>query len=122
MEKNWIRHKAQRSNTSVNYLPVRFVKRKRIKSRTNQNEVRERGFCENCGTTGGGFEVHHKLRRGQGGGDELDNLACLCQDCHRAFHDGRIKLRFMSFFTEQEVGENVEVKEDGTRISKEENL
>jgi 5-methylcytosine-specific restriction endonuclease McrA len=98
------------------------VKRKRIKSRINQNDIRSRGFCENCGTTRGCFEVHHKLRRSQGGGDETENLSCLCSDCHRAFHDGRLKLHFISFFNEPEVGENVEVRENGVRISKEENL
>lgn len=31
--------------------------------------------------------VHHKLRRGQGGTNELSNLLGLCHTCHALVHD-----------------------------------
>ena len=37
--------------------------------------------------TGRAEVVHHKLRRSQGGGHDLDNLAALCDACHRFLHD-----------------------------------
>lgn len=36
--------------------------------------------------TGRGFHAHHLLRRGQGGPDELDNLAWVCEPCHGEIH------------------------------------
>lgn len=30
---------------------------------------------------------HHRLRRSQGGSDELENLVILCAQCHRFVHD-----------------------------------
>lgn len=47
------------------------------------------GFrCERCGTHlhRSGFEAHHRKLRSQGGLHGLENLACLCPDCHRAVH------------------------------------
>lgn len=32
------------------------------------------------------FHCHHKLRRAQGGGDELDNLLVVCPACHAYIH------------------------------------
>jgi hypothetical protein len=46
--------------------------------------------CHQLGLTGecaGGVEVHHKLRRSQGGTHELDNLATLCAAHHRWVHE-----------------------------------
>lgn len=37
--------------------------------------------------TGRGHHAHHLLRRGQGGPDELDNLAWLCSNCHGYVHE-----------------------------------
>ena len=35
------------------------------------------------------FQLHHRLSRGAGGGDDRDNLQGLCFECHRKIHDGR---------------------------------
>lgn len=96
-----------------------FLKRKRIHSRANQNTVRDRKKCENCFTRKGPFEVHHIKHRSLGGDDALENLSCLCVECHRGHHDGRIKLRLSLLSMEQEAGYNLEVKDGGIRISKE---
>jgi 5-methylcytosine-specific restriction endonuclease McrA len=46
--------------------------------------------CRGCGRDmNWGYEwmdVHHVIRRGQGGSDDLDNLILLCRDCHNAQH------------------------------------
>lgn len=36
------------------------------------------------------LEVHHKIPRSQGGGNELDNLICLCSVCHKLLHDKKL--------------------------------
>lgn len=46
--------------------------------------------CAQLGLEGecwGGIEVHHVLRRSQGGTDELSNLLCLCSRHHRYVHE-----------------------------------
>lgn len=91
-----------------------FVKQKRVRSRKNIAEVRARGFCENCGNGAGPFEVHHCKRKSQGGGDDVDNLACLCHSCHRAIHDGRLKFSRKNELPSLEV----EQVEDTTFIQK----
>jgi hypothetical protein len=43
---------------------------------------RSRWRCQACGR-GGALEVHHVVKRAQGGSDfELDRLAALCPRCH----------------------------------------
>lgn len=46
--------------------------------------------CEHCGgTTESGaesIEIHHIIPIEDGGGNEMDNLAVLCNRCHRALH------------------------------------
>ena len=37
--------------------------------------------CAQCGKRGR-LEVDHIVPRWKGGGDEPDNLQCLCRDCH----------------------------------------
>ena len=56
--------------------------------------LREFGLCQGCGRWINLAEshAHHIKTRGAGGGDELENLALLCWKCHRAVHDGRLKL------------------------------
>jgi hypothetical protein len=38
------------------------------------------------------LEVHHIVYRSQGGSDEASNLITLCHTCHKALHNGKIKL------------------------------
>jgi 5-methylcytosine-specific restriction endonuclease McrA len=47
--------------------------------------ARSGGMCEICGTYAAA-ERHHRLRRSQGGGNELDNLLHLCPPCHGIVH------------------------------------
>jgi len=42
--------------------------------------------CEKCGTSNGPFDVHHKIKRSQGGGDDPENLILLCRICHGREH------------------------------------
>lgn len=55
-------------------------------------EVFERDVhkCKGCGRDmDWGYEwadVHHIVKRGDGGGDNLDNLILLCRDCHNKQH------------------------------------
>jgi len=47
-------------------------------------------LCEVCGKAGridhGGFDLHHIVFRSHGGGDNVENIICLCLKCHRASH------------------------------------
>lgn len=47
--------------------------------------------CRNCGSTKE-LEVHHRIRRADGGTDRLENLVTLCHKCHTDYHDGKIEL------------------------------
>ena len=38
------------------------------------------------------LEVHHIIFKSQGGSDDESNLITLCHTCHKALHDGKIKL------------------------------
>ena len=41
-------------------------------------------LCEECGAVA--VDLHHKVKRSQGGGDEVDNLQALCRACHNLKH------------------------------------
>lgn len=41
------------------------------------------------------LEVHHIIFRSQGGSDEAENLITLCHTCHKALHDGSIKVNLV---------------------------
>ena len=48
--------------------------------------ARAKGICEICGHQR--VEViHHRLRRSQGGGNDLGNLLGLCRGCHTEVHE-----------------------------------
>jgi 5-methylcytosine-specific restriction endonuclease McrA len=47
--------------------------------------ARAHGICEIC-RTGPCEHRHHKLRRGQGGKNDLANLLFLCHGCHDRVH------------------------------------
>ena len=40
------------------------------------------------------LEVHHIIRRADGGTDTPDNVVTLCEDCHKAHHRGERKMKF----------------------------
>jgi len=41
-------------------------------------------LCEECGAVA--VDIHHKIKRSQGGSDEVDNLIALCRKCHSKHH------------------------------------
>ena len=55
---------------------------------------RDNYHCRHCNNTNG-LHPHHIVYRSAGGPDELDNLIILCWICHRAVHDGFLKIRAM---------------------------
>ena len=49
--------------------------------------ARDRHQCADCKRQGlKRVEVHHLKHLHEGGTDDLENLICLCYDCHRARH------------------------------------
>ena len=54
--------------------------------------------CRACGKSkhkdGVRLEVHHIRRKADGGTDTPDNVVTLCEDCHKAHHQGERKLKF----------------------------
>jgi len=51
-----------------------------------QVKERDNNKCVNCGKN---VEViHHIYPKGRGGKDELNNLICLCLECHDMVHTG----------------------------------
>ena len=54
--------------------------------------------CRVCGKSkhkdGVRLEVHHIRRKSDGGTDTPDNVVTLCDDCHKAHHQGERKLKF----------------------------
>jgi RNA-directed DNA polymerase len=36
------------------------------------------------------WQVHHRVKRSEGGGDELDNLELLHANCHRQLHSQEV--------------------------------
>lgn len=53
---------------------------------------RDKYTCQICGKKHTKLEVHHIVYRSQGGTDGEDNLITLCEDCHKAIHDGTLIL------------------------------
>ena len=47
-------------------------------------------FMRGRGECWGGLDVHHRVSRGAGGGDTLDNLMLLCRGHHTLVHAGKI--------------------------------
>ena len=66
----------------------------RYKWKKRVAEVMERDGhkCRMCGTSRGLADVHHIIKRSQGGTDEMDNLILLCRNCHNKQH-GQVQLR-----------------------------
>jgi 5-methylcytosine-specific restriction endonuclease McrA len=58
------------------------------KKRVAEIMERDGHKCRMCGTSQGLADVHHIIKRSQGGSDDADNLILLCRDCHNKFHPG----------------------------------
>ena len=53
--------------------------------------------CRVCGKSkkdGKKLEVHHIIRKADGGTDVPENVVTLCEECHKAHHKGERKLKF----------------------------
>lgn len=42
--------------------------------------------CESCGEDQKPLHVHHKRELSTGGSNSLENLICICEDCHKEIH------------------------------------
>lgn len=49
--------------------------------------ARDQWLCQWCLGHGGALDLHHKLRRSQGGKDEVTNLVAVHRICHRQIHE-----------------------------------
>ena len=69
--------------------------RKRLQASVHRipDRIREAVFarddwtCQWCLGAGGALDQHHKLRRSQGGKDDLANLVSVHRTCHRQIHE-----------------------------------
>lgn len=58
---------------------------KRLKRQTRERDDHQ---CVRCGNEND-LQIHHVIPLARGGDHELENLATLCEDCHRMAHKGR---------------------------------
>ncbi|MDD4515663.1 HNH endonuclease [Massilibacteroides sp.] len=49
--------------------------------------IQDKILCEYCGAVG--IDIHHIIFKSHGGKDNIENLICLCRDCHNKAHDSR---------------------------------
>ena len=60
----------------------------RIPDRVREDTFAAHGFtCCWCNVPGGALDLHHKLRRSQGGEDSRENLIPVHRTCHRYIHE-----------------------------------
>ena len=50
---------------------------------------RDGGKCRICGSHEM-LQIHHRMQRHDGGSNRPDNLICVCEKCHKAFHVGKL--------------------------------
>jgi hypothetical protein len=43
--------------------------------------------CSLCGWCESTCDIHHILPKSKGGSDKMDNLICVCPNCHRSLHE-----------------------------------
>lgn len=52
---------------------------------------RDKGCCVNCGRyVAEGTKPHHVLFKSRGGGDTVDNMVMLCNECHFKVHHSHL--------------------------------
>lgn len=56
--------------------------------------------CEWCGKSVGRFHHHHIRFRSEYGSDTLENLICLCENCHSIYAHGVKSKKFRVLFTD----------------------
>lgn len=63
----------------------------RIKNKKNYKEAR--GKCNLCGESDINLLDVHRIYEGHKGGTyDYENTVCLCANCHRKVHSGKIKI------------------------------
>jgi len=63
------------------------LKGKKLHELYDAVHARDAGQCVKCGTwVEPGTPPHHRIFKSQSGGDELENLETLCQECHYKEH------------------------------------
>jgi len=74
-------------------LSGREYQQKRYEGKNFREKVLKRdGYtCQICGSRRS-LEVHHIVPRSKGGTNIVENGFTLCKDCHKAVHDGKVKL------------------------------
>jgi DNA mismatch repair protein MutS len=88
--------------------------------RSSWNREIQRRACEHCGHSFvPGLEVHHIEERARGGGNELRNLAVLCQSCHDKHHAGTITIPPLTQTSEglERLPVHTEAKKPAVRVS-----
>ena len=53
--------------------------------------TRDQWKCRHCNDRNG-VHPHHVIYKSHGGEDAMDNLVTICAGCHRAHHDGKLKI------------------------------
>lgn len=56
-----------------------------------QVRILDSNRCIRCGSYEG-VQVHHIIPRSKCGKHTLDNLMCLCHNCHMGIHDGKVNM------------------------------
>ena len=74
-----------------------------VKVYVNHHSIGEQDIwgCENCGKLDyiWRFDIHHIIHRSQLGEDNIENLMCLCRECHNGHHQkGKEVKRNFDFF------------------------
>jgi len=74
-----------------------YIKSEPWKVIAKLTKIRAGFMCEVCGAMGsklGGnatLQVHHKTYKNFGQ-EDMDDLVCLCVNCHKRVHNGRLRL------------------------------
>lgn len=91
-----------RKDSKLRCLKCRQTKRERkkkiinnlydISSRTRTKIIsRLKLSCSRCGWNEGRVDIHHIISKKNNGSNNFDNLTPICPNCHRLYHEGKIK-------------------------------
>lgn len=68
-----------------------------LSTRTIQKIVKRAKLnCAVCGWDEDTCDIHHIVSRARGGSNVLENLVCICPNCHRKAHSKKISAEFLS--------------------------
>lgn len=68
-----------------------------LSTRTIQKIVKRAKLnCAVCGWGEDTCDIHHILSRARGGSNLLENLVCICPNCHRKAHSKKISAEYLS--------------------------